>query len=409
MSVKQVLGGIATIMAAALASAPAHALFEDDVHISSDRDSVSLDVDRRAFNEMRFFFEQGYPAHSIFLHGIGTGLSIDDLVFLAVRADPANAERLVDTAIRMLPTLPAWACRDGVLTAEDRYAPVYSADQLGQPITIGEIAERFFTGNARLTPFPDWTGGAAHVSLPVSELQGYASPETWYRVGREDRPGDHPLIVSLYRDQQRVVLDGNLGQLRRAIAEGQDSIDAVILYNEDYVRPVSDFGDDPTVSDIAGSFFANGIQLTHVPNWRGPFGDYHEQATIDELAEFVEIPAPEDIEESRWEKTFNELSNNGFRDKPVMISLYHNDQKLWVDQPERLAAARELGMSAVPVVYLYHGIQRLPCGVAPGSDCEDRIRKAAGLAGAPQAAAPAAAQPGIAMPAGSPGSAPGSS
>ena len=80
----------------------------------------------------------------------------------------------------------------------------------------------------------------------------------------------------------------------------------------------------------------------------------------------------------------NELRNSGFNDKPVLISLYDNDRKVWVDQPERLTAARELGIEDVPVVYLYHSIDRLACGVEPGNDCEDRIRKAAEIGGSIQ-------------------------
>ena len=50
-------------------------------------------------------------------------------------------------------------------------------------------------------------------------------------------------------------------------------------------------------------------------------------------------------------------------------------------KPVIVRLAQELGYSEVPVVYLYHGIERLPCGSAPASsDCEERIRKAAQLA-----------------------------
>jgi hypothetical protein len=202
----------------------------------------------------------------------------------------------------------------------------------------------------------------------------------WYRNDRADRPDTRGIMISLYQHDGSIVVDGNPERLREALDRGETSVPVVLLYNEELHRPVSDFGANALVGDIVAAFFSEQLQLTHVPDWRDPFGDYHNVADIAEFEEFVTLPTREEIDDARWSKLTTELQADGFSRKPVIVSMYHEGNRVWVDEPDRLTAARELGMEQAPVVYLYHGIDRLPCGVAPGSDCEDRIRTAAELA-----------------------------
>ncbi|KAA3623378.1 MAG: hypothetical protein DWQ08_11690 [Proteobacteria bacterium] len=371
----------AAAFAAMMFSSPAFALYEDDVRISSDRGTVSEDVGVRAFREVRAFLEQGYPIQSIYLNGVSRGLSIDDIVFLSVRADPESAERFVDTALDMLPTLPGWACRDNSESVADRYAPVVSSDSLDPVTSVDTIARKFFDENVRLVPFPDWERNEAHLRVPTAELQQLIGDDYWYRNARDDRPVNDGVMLSLYQFDQSIVIDGNLDQVRRAVENGEPHVPVVVLYNEKDRRPVSRFGDNPLVGDLVAAYFGERLQLTHVPDWRDPYGDFHEVADIVEFEEFITLPAREEIDDARWGKITTELQADGFGRKPVIVSMYHNGSRVWIDQPDRLTAARELGIEQAPVVYLYHSIDRLPCGVAPGSDCEERIRKAAELAG----------------------------
>ncbi len=352
-----------------------YALFEEDIHISGDKDSISLALDSRTFNEIRDFIRNGYPAQSIYLHGIGLGISIDDLVFLMARADPDNTDEYVNIAIDMLPFLPSWACRSGVM---DRYAPNdYSPGQLPEVASLQDIADRFFENNERLSPFPDWSNNNVHANVPTAEVQQYLNPEYWYNVGRNDRPVNEGIMVSLYKHDNSIVVDGNLGQLQQAIQNGVATVPIVVIYNETFQRPISAFGSDVTTGQVIDAFSNDQTQITMVPNWQGSYGDYHHIADIDELEQYVELPAKEDVEASLWQAMQVELTRSGYSENPVIVMLY--GQQVWIDEPERLAAAKDLGVTEVPVIYLYHSIDRLPCGIAPGRDCEDRIRRAAGV------------------------------
>jgi hypothetical protein len=357
-----------------------YALFEDDYHISSDQDNINVDLDRRTFREIKHFIDQGYPDQSIFLHGVGLGISIDDLVYLTAQADPENAERHAQNAIDMLPSLPGWACREGRLTADSRFAKNYTADQLEPVNSIEEIAQRFFENNQRLTPFPEWTGNQFHATVNTNELADHITDEFWYFVGRNDRPVNEGVMVSLYRHENRIVVDGNLGQVRRAQEAGQQTMPVVIIYNEDYQRPISAFGEDPQLDEVVEAFFDEETQVTLVPNWKGPYADFHTLTSIEDLEEFVDLPEKEDIDEEYYKQLVTELKAKGFEQKPVLVTLYNNDRKVWVDNPARVRAAKEMGFEQVPLAYLYHSLDRLPCGVTPGDNCRDRIRRAAGLA-----------------------------
>jgi len=357
---------------------PAFALFEDDVHVTSDSDAVKLDVDRRVLEEVVQLLDHGYPLQSIYLHGVGRGMPIDDMVFLATRARPAEAARNARVAIEMLPSLPAWACHDDAHSSDDRYAPVYSADELGPITTIREVSTRFFEYNERLSPFPNWSEDQVHARVPTSELRDLASEGHWYKNTWADRPENSGIFVSLYRHENRILIDGNLDQIAEATAAGEASMSVVIVYNDEFQRPVSDFGDVQT-EDVVDAYFDRGLELTHVPNWNKPYGDFHHVSSIENIEQYVDLPEKDEIDEARWEALEVELSGAGFNEQPVLISIYENDHKVWVDEPERLTVAKSLGMDSAPVTYLYHRIGRLACASVPGDDCEDRIWRAAGL------------------------------
>lgn len=377
------VSSIARISAAIalLCSAPSHALYEDDVIISSDRDSISTNVSLRGFDEVRDFIEHGYPIQSVYLNGISRGFSIDDMVYMSVRVSPERAGQFVDAALDMLPSLPVWACRDESQRVEDRFAPLVPASSLGPVASLQEIARMYFEDNERVVPFPEWINNGAHVQVPVADLEPLLGDRNWYEVGRDDRPVNEPVMISLYRHDRSIVVDGNLDQVRRAIEQGDNFVPAVVLYNDGNQRPVSDFGAEPLVGDIVAAYLDGRTSVTFVPDWHEPYSDRHHTAAIDEFEEFTTLPTREEIEDARWDKITTELGADGFHRKPVMVSLYYNGARVWIDEPDRLTAARELGIDPVPVSYLYHNLDRLACGIIPGSDCEDKIRKAAELAG----------------------------
>lgn len=371
---------LCTAVVALMMSPGAFALYEDDVRISSDRGLASADIESAAFGEIRDLLAKGYPVQSVYLHGVARGISIDDLVFLSVRYQPERAARFAEIAIDMLPVLPEWACRDDSQDAANRFAPVVATGDSEPVVSIGVVASKFFEENVRVGPFPDWTRDEAHLRVPAAELLELLGDDYWYRNNRDDRPVNRGVNISLYQHDGSIVVDGNLGQVQNAIDNGEESIPVVVIYNEERQRPVSEFGADPVVGDIVAAYFAERLRLTHVPDWQDPYGDYHTVADIAEFEQFVTLPSREEIDDARWDKITTELAADGFSRKPVIVSMYYNGSRIWVDEADRLTAARELGIEQAPAAYLYHSIDRLACGVAPGGDCENNIRAAAELA-----------------------------
>lgn len=335
-----------------------------DIHIQSDSDSIRLDIDRRTFNEIQSFLEQGYPTVSVMLHGITMGLSINDVVYLAVKSNPQRAKEIYDTAVSLLPSLPGWAIQDE--DSSDRYYTNYAVSELGSQSTVTEVARRFFEQNMRLSPFPEWYEGAYHISVTTGEFERLRTDSWWYQEGnlQPDSPRsalNRPVFVSLYRDRNEIVIDTTTDRIRNARRQGVGELPVVFVYNDLRTRPISRYSADVKVKEIVDDFFNRGLKLTPVPEWR-QVGDYHMIASVAELMELLDIVDKKDVDPARWSAITEDIQNNGFN-APLLISLFNSGEgRIWANEPERLAAAAELGIDQIPVVFLYHDIRRPPCG-----------------------------------------------
>ncbi|HED12504.1 MAG TPA: hypothetical protein ENI62_02415 [Gammaproteobacteria bacterium] len=382
---KVFIGGV---LVTGFAVTPAHAVVQSDIHIQSDSDFVRLDGDRRLYQEVKGFFDKGYPASSVMLHGVSLGLTIDDLVYLAVTSNPDRAQEFYNTAMSLLPSLPAWAC-NLAKTNENRYQLNYSLADLGPKPTIAAVAQRFFDGDQRLIPFPDWQNGAAHFQAPTAEVAKLKGPDYWYfppqkRIASKQRP----VFVSLYLDTKKIVVDDRYGQLEASKAAGKATVPVVVLFNEAYQREVSRFGKKPKAGKIMDAFFASGEELTPVPDWEQ--GDYQIMANTDELLKLFDVPKKQDVDPARWQEITQSVQKNGFK-KPMLITLQAEGNNRFLNDPARLAVANDLGIKNVPVDFFYSRLNRLACGQLATS-CADQVCNSAIAGGAdPGICVPAAA------------------
>ncbi|MFC1664418.1 hypothetical protein ACFL17_02155 [Pseudomonadota bacterium] len=363
----------------ALASRILYADIRDDVHIQSDNDTVRSDIDSRTFNEVKSFYDRGYPPASVMLHGVSLGMAIDDLVYLAVKSDVERSQEFYDTAMSILPSLPSWACRSSSADSA-RYGQGYDASELGEQPTLQAVADRFFNDNQRMIPFPNWKEKGVHMQVSTDELISKLKEQWWYQANTASPAStslDRPIMVGLYKHNNEILIDTNLDLVAKAKAQGITELGVVIVYNEEDERPVSEFGDEATISDVAGKFHGDNLRATSVPEWQ--VGDYHIMAKLDEIKDKFQIPVRKDIEPQRWETISNDIKENGFT-KPLMVTLLSNDNGAWLDDRERVAVAASLGMTELPTVFFYHSFDRLACGAAP--TCEDYICEAAIAAGA---------------------------
>jgi hypothetical protein len=335
-----------------------------DIHVQSDSDAIRLDIDRRTFEEIQSLLNQGYPAVSVMLHGVSMGMSINDVVYLAVKSHPQRAKELYDTAVSLLPSLPGWAIQEE--DGSDRYYTNYAASELGAQPTVAEVAQRFFEQNMRLSPFPDWYAGGYHIKVKTDELAGLLKDSWWYLSGnlQPNSPRsapNRPIFISLYGDRNEIVIDGGADLIRSAQRQGVRELPVVFVYNDMRTGPISRYNADVKVKEIVDDFFERGRKLTAVPEWR-QVGDYHMIASVAELLELVDTIDKKDVDPARWSAITRDIKNNGFNE-PLLISLFNSgDGRIWANEPDRVVAAAELGVDQVPVVFLYHDIGRPPCG-----------------------------------------------
>lgn len=355
----------------------------EDTHIQ-ETGEVRIEVDRQVFEEFARLFRLGYPPATVMLHAVSTGMSINDILYIAVKSDLSRAQEFYDTADSLLPALPGWVCQAGV--DRERYTKAVDPTELGETPSIRRIADFYFTDNRRMIPFPDWEEGRVHTRASVAELTELVTDDQWYVPGEDDgtplTAPNRPIFISLYRHDQQIVVDSGVERIRRAQQQGLEWLPVVIVYNNSLQRPISDFGPEVTLRELADDFFGEGIEVTAVPEWQ--VRDYHKMATIDELRELVDVPVREDILAARWESVEQEIrANGGELPRPLLLTLVRSGRgRAWIDDPIAVAVAQDLGIESLPVVLFYHQIDRRPCGEP--SNCDEMLCEAATAAGAPE-------------------------
>ncbi len=375
---RRLIGGAA--LALCLVAEGSHALMEEDTHIMyPDDDPVQFDIDQRTFQTIRTMLITGYPLTAVLLRGVALGIPIDFVTNLVTQSQPERVREIYDTAIRLMPSLPGWSCRGRY--RETPFYGVYRASDLGERPTLTEIARRYFEEDLKLTPFPRWLTGAAHVSIPTRELAELIDPKLrWYSITDAMAPDaltPRPVFVALYKDEEQIVVDANLEQIGAALQSGVDELPVVIVYNQAFQQPVARFA-DPTLKSVSEKFFDEGVQLTPVPLWEE--GDHHFVAQMSELKNRFDLPGAKDIGEDNWLMLEADMLDNGFV-RPALITLYEGGERMWLNDPERVAMAEKLGFTELPVVMFYHALDRLPCGDIASCDelvcCAARAGEAA--------------------------------
>lgn len=353
----------------------------EDAHVQSTGE-VRIDVDREAYEELARLFNLGYPPATVMMHAITTGMSLNDILFIAVKSDVSRAQEFYRTAESLVPALPGWVCQAEV--DQDRYVKSVNLSDLGDNPTIRQVAALFFNDNRRVIPFPDWSKGKVHMTASVDELASLVNPDDWYVPGEDDgtprTAPNRPVFVSLYKDSGEIVVDSGAERIRRAREQGIKRLPVVLVYNNMRQRPISSFGPDVTVSELAQDFYSQGVELTAVPEWR--VGDYHKLATPEELRQVVDVPTREGIPPEQWSAVEQELRANNMRlPRPLLLTLVRSGPgRAWINDPTTLAVASDLGITELPVVLFYHSIDRTPCGQP--ARCEDMLCEAATSAGA---------------------------
>ncbi len=384
---------------------------EQDHHIQHGSDAIRLDIDRRTYTEIQSFLKDKMSTASVLFHAVNMGVSINDAVYLAIKADReltggAHAADIYRKATELLPYLPGWACNT-TATGASRYAPQVKLNELGQAPTIQAVADRYFQNDERLGPFPKWKEGEYHMVADLGELKGlraknwdtcpsYKPPDedvmpTWYRADptrpRSAKPIKlapncsyaQPIFVSLYRTVTSaaaqggkagqavepqgggapaasgcIIVDDNLQQIERAEQQGCTKAPVVFLYNEPKQYPVTALGKAARLRDIVERFWNEGERTTPVPDEHDL--DRHLDADHAELWEIFKEEIKK-LEEGLGKEEFDkrvsaameEMRSKGLQ-RPIQVTLIRN-KGLFTDDLLRIAAAHRAaqgGQAGIP-------------------------------------------------------------
>lgn len=261
----------------------------------------------------------------------------------------ANKDQLY--CIKAPPKFLDWPCSTDA--AKGRKFATYALSEIsGDPGNIiNDVVRRYFEVPEVIEPIPNWIDGESHTSLSANDIIAYSAPEFWYRVSTPEALLDpkrpRTLLISLYVGINQVVIDNQLIDVYRNEYAGQP-IPVVFVFNDSNVVPVSYFGTNVSLEEIFKAFVERRIKLAEVPLW--PVGDYHFSPTAKEFEVLVELPDFDDIDPYRREALAAELQTFGFAKKPIFVTMLDGGGKLYVDDPDRVRVAIDLGIERLNTV-----------------------------------------------------------
>jgi hypothetical protein len=233
--------------------------------------------------------------------------------------------------------------------------PSYSVADLGAGKSIQTVIDRYFDLPEIIDPPIEWLNGDYHTSFKADEIALFASPEYWYIPAGEGAfaSGKRPetALISLFWSTRQVLMDSNsFNELKKL--KGNQPIPVAFVFNGENVVPVSYFGSDVSLEVLSQAFFGSGVKLADVPVWYA--GDHHLSVSIAEFEELFDIPDISEIGAENLASMTSELDRNGFRKKPIIVSMMSENSSMVIDQPDRIRAAASLGIDSIPTVIFYY-------------------------------------------------------
>jgi len=273
--------------------------------------------------------------------------------------------------IERSPTFMDWPCSTDA--ARSRRFATYSIDELNDGKPAQQIVDRFFEVPEVIEPIPRWKEGEYHLLMDVDEIMQFASPEYWYvpdnPAALKDERRPKTLQIALFVGINQVVVDERHLKVLNEHYGGKN-IPVVFTFNDSNTVPISYFGPNVSLEEVATASQKRGINLAEAPMWE--LGDHHLTASTEELNSFFELPAVEDIPAERRSALEADLKANGFSKKPVFVSVIDGPDAMFVDQPQRVAVAAAMGIKSIPlhitIVQPDILVQRCGPGVPLGAD-----------------------------------------
>lgn len=264
--------------------------------------------------EMLRLLSKDTPSILVFMHAIAMGLDIEDVLQAAVKYEPSKGRDLAASAVTILP----------LMTDSNSYLySSYGLDDLeredeSKPYSIAEVSRRFFEEREVLRPYPDWFDGQYHFLASAAELKSLQAPQKnirWYRSKSTQSVTNRPVFVSLYENNQLVLIDSET-RINEALAANPEALlPVVFVFNRLNERPIDQLGYPHTIRGLQDAYAEQTLMVTPTPEWQ--LGEYHIQGAMDEVYEIFEIPEQDDYEPEAWAKLLREaedysVSNTSF-------------------------------------------------------------------------------------------------
>ena len=292
---------------------------------------------------VKTLLDNGFSPEVIYSHEVSRGNALYTVVDAAVAAAPYREPEFRWIADQALGGMPDTAC--GCVNFErKREWKEISYDAL-EPKTIEEASRVYFEDGFHLSRLIE---NSSHGLFPVRELvELFEEQQLWYRVlPVRNHPLAPGVYVSLYEDEDQVIVDGNLGMVLGALNRGDEYMPVIFQYYPEGHIPINRYPEQITSNEVEEILDDDDIWVSPPPDWLS--GDFHAYMTIEEIENFDEIPEKEDIEEELWNEIYADLSENGFL-VPVILSK-DGDWDIEVSNSvERISVARELEIPLIPV------------------------------------------------------------
>ncbi|MBS1270358.1 MAG: hypothetical protein MAG794_01313 [Gammaproteobacteria bacterium] len=75
------------------------------------------------------------------MHAVSTGMSLNDVLYIAVKSDVGRADEFYDTAVSLLPALPGWVSQ--AESDRQRYTKPVNLSGLGESPSIRRLARLY--------------------------------------------------------------------------------------------------------------------------------------------------------------------------------------------------------------------------------------------------------------------------
>jgi hypothetical protein len=294
-------------------------------------------------SRVKKLLDTGFSPEVIYSNEASRGNALYTVVDAAVAADPFREPEFRWIADQVLGGMPDTAC--GCVNFErKREWKEISYDAL-EPKTVEEAARVYFEDGFHLSRLIE---NSSHGLFPVRELIGlFDEQKLWYRVlPVRNHPLPPGVYVSIYEDEEQIIVDGNLGMVLGALNRGDEYMPVIFQYYHEGHIPISRYPEQIASSEVEEILNDDDIWVSPPPDWLS--GDFHAYMTIEEIENLAEIPEKEDVEKELWDEIYADLSENGFL-LPVILSKDGEWDIEVSNSIERVSVAKELGIPLIPI------------------------------------------------------------